>query len=273
MSTEVEPLFTVVIPLYNREMYIAKAIRSVIRQTYKSWKILIINDASTDRSASIASAFTVEPVRLINFKTNVGISKVMNMALKHVTTRYLVQLDSDDWLEPNALEVLAKACAAHPKAALIYGNSRIWRKEKGEVIAKKNIRHRQFNNKIDFLIYFNYMLTPRCYKTSALKIMGGWEINDPYKGRIMEDRRMCMKLIDRFPHHWINRNLYNTLKHSSQLTSAKNIKRRNVLRKRLILTYLKKWGNRHRPVFSYKRNGYLHCKVIKKHITVREVNK
>lgn len=268
---ERKPLFTVVIPLYNRESYIAKAIRSVIRQTYSGWEILIINDASTDGSASIASAFTKEDaIRLINLKTNVGISKVMNMAMKHVTTPYLVQLDSDDWLEPNALEILAKACAAHPEAALIYGNSQMWWEQKGKVTTKKNIRHRQFKNKMDFLIHFDYMLTPRCYKTSALKAVGGWEINDPFGGRIMEDRRMCMKLIDRFPHQWINRNLYNSLKHGRQLTSAKNIKKRNVLRKRLVLTYLKKWGNHHRPVFGYTRSGYLIVKRLMKRIATRK---
>lgn len=265
MSAEIEPLFTVVIPLYNRESYIAKAIRSVIHQTYKGWKILIINDASTDESASIASSFILEEaISLINLETNVGISKVMNIALKQVKTPYLVQLDSDDWLEPDALEMLAEACGTYPEAALIYGNSKLWYEKKGKVIFKKNIRHRKFENKMKFLVNFNYMLTPRCYKTSALEVTGGWDINDPYEGRIMEDRRMCMKLIDRFPHHWINRNLYNTLKHSRQLTSAKNIKKRNVLRKRLILTYLKKWGNLHRPMFGYTKHGYLYCKVIKK---------
>jgi glycosyltransferase involved in cell wall biosynthesis len=268
LNAEIKPLFTVVIPLYNRESYIAKAIRSVMSQTYKGWKILIINDASTDGSAAIASKFALEgAISLINLKTNVGISKVMNIALKHVTTPYLVQLDSDDWLEPHSLEILANACGEHPEAALIYGNSKLWLDKKGKLTLKKNIRNKHYKNKMEFLIHFDYMLTPRCYKTSALKVAGGWDINDPYKGRVMEDRRMCMKLIDRFPHHWVNKNLYNALKHGHQLTSAKNIKKRNVLRKRLVLTYLKKWGNHHQPVFGYTSSGYLIVKKLKKRIT------
>ncbi|MDQ8735765.1 glycosyltransferase family 2 protein [Paenibacillus sp. LHD-38] len=264
MSAESKPQFTVVIPLYNRQAYVAKAIKSVIRQTYKGWKILIINDASTDKSASIASAFTSEEeISLISLDTNVGISKVLNMALKHVTTPYFVQLDSDDWLEPSALEILAKTCVKHPEAALIYGNSKLWLENKGKLRLKKIIRHRQYS-KMKFLITFDFMLTPRCYKTSALKAAGGWEVNDPYEGRIMEDRRMCMKLIDRFPHRFVNRNLYNALKHGRQLTNAANIKKRNVLRKRLVLLYLKKWGNKHQPVFGHTSSGYLIVKKLKK---------
>jgi glycosyltransferase involved in cell wall biosynthesis len=268
LKAGIKPLFTVVIPLYNRESYVAKAIRSVIRQTYKGWKILIINDASTDGSAAIASKFTMEgSISLINLKTNVGISKVLNIALKHVTTPYFVQLDSDDWLEPNALEKLANACGTHPEAALVYGNSKLWLENKGKLTLKKNIRHRQYKTKMEFLIHFDFMLTPRCYKTAALKEAGGWDTNDPYEGRIMEDRRMCMKLIDRFPHHWVNQKLYNALKHGHQLTGANNIKKRNVLRKRLVLTYLKKWGNHHQPVFGYTSSGYLIVKKIKKRIS------
>ncbi|WP_419874298.1 glycosyltransferase family 2 protein [Candidatus Pristimantibacillus sp. PTI5] len=267
MSAEPKPLFTVVIPLYNRQAYIAKAIKSVIRQTYKGWKILIINDASTDRSASIASAFTSdEAISLISLNANVGISKVLNVALNHVTTPYMVQLDSDDWLEPRALEILAKTCGKYPEAALIYGNSKLWLESKGKLRLKKKIKHRQYS-KMKFLITFDFMLTPRCYKTSALRAAGGWDVNDPYDGRVMEDRRMCMKLIDRYPHRWVNQNLYNALKHGRQLTNAANIKKRNVLRKRLVLAYLKKWGNKHQPVFGHTSSGYLIVKKLKKRKT------
>jgi glycosyltransferase involved in cell wall biosynthesis len=250
--------FTVVIPTYNRADYIKEAIQSVLNQTYTRWKLLIIDDASTDDTVERVKPFLQDPrIELITIPTNQGISHVMNRALQEVQTEAFVQLDSDDWLQEDALLLFAKAMKKDPKAALYYGNIRMWKEDsKGQWRPVKVVRHRRFKDKYQFLIYMTYMLHPRCYRTKAVKKSGGWDTDDPYDGRIMEDRRMCVKLIEKNRFHWINKVLYNRRKHGNQLTGKDAYKKRNELRKKLVKKYLKKWGNKFRPEFQ-TRNGLL----------------
>ncbi|MBO8170768.1 MAG: glycosyltransferase family 2 protein [Bacillaceae bacterium] len=257
---------TVVIPTYNRSHFLPDAIESVIRQTYPEWKILIVDDASTDNTPDVVEQYRQGDSRIqyIRMPKNAGISHVMNQALSFIDTDYFLQLDSDDWLEPDALEKLAEAIGrVSPETALFYGNVKMWRKHHGKWRMVKKIRHRPFQNKYQFLMYLTYMIHPRCYRTEAVREVGGWDTSDPYQGRIMEDRRICLKLIEKYPVHWINKSLYNRRKHGKQLTNRKEKYKRNRLRVMVVRHYLKKWGNRYQPVFG-KKNGWIIIKKLKR---------
>jgi glycosyltransferase involved in cell wall biosynthesis len=258
------PVITVVIPSYNRVNYICKAIESVKIQSYPAWKILIIDDASTDQTLKTIQPYFSDPrIQLIALPENKGISRVLNHALNEVDTDYFLQLDSDDWLEKTALARIAEAISEKPNAALYYGNVRMWEEREHGIYRKARvIHHRSFSTKYQFLSYMTYMLHPRCYRTAAVRAVGGWETDDPFEGRMMEDRRMCVKLIERYPFYWINQILYNRRKHRDQLTNRKSIQMRNQLRRQLVLRSLKKWGNHFEPEFGY-RNGFL---IVKKFI-------
>jgi glycosyltransferase involved in cell wall biosynthesis len=256
------PLFTVVIPTYNRAKFIPKAIRSVFAQTCKDWKLLIIDDASTDSTTRIVQKYLVHPqVEYYRMEENSGISKVMNQALDLVETPFLVQLDSDDWLTNQALSILKTHIEQDRKnTALFYGNMTIWRVKNMKYSKPYFFRHKPFPNKYQFLTYHHWMVAPRCYRVSALREVGGWDTTDPYGGRIMEDRRIILKLIERYPVKWINHTLYNRTKHKGQLTDVKTRHMRNLLRKKTYEYYLNRWGGRYKAVYGYK-NGYL---IIKK---------
>jgi len=247
--------FTVVIPSYNRADYIEYAIRSVLYQNLRQWKLLIVDDASTDDTIERVRPYLADPrIRLLALPVNRGISHALNAALRHVDTEAFVQLDSDDWLEVDALEQFAKAMDLHPEAALYYGNIRMWKQnEDGYWGVSRIVRHRAFEDKYDFLVYMKYMLHPRCYRTASVRSVGGWDTNDPYDGRFMEDRRMCVKLIGKYRFYWIDRILYNRRRHARQLTSESSIPFRNRLRRELVLRTLEQWGNQYRPVFGYRK--------------------
>lgn len=255
----IDPEFTVVIPCYNREKTLKTAVRSVQRQTYPHWKLLLIDDGSTDDSAKLIP-FLAEKDTRIRFKLlekNRGISQVLNVALENVDTPYFVQLDSDDGFHQDTLKTLANAIRkADPRTGLFYANVKIVQKFNGRWRLIRRVRHRPFDNKYDFLQYMTYMLHPRCYRTEAVRSVNGWDTDDAYQGRIMEDRRMCLKIINRYPVYWINRYLYFRRKHNGQLTDRESLHKRNDLRKQITLTSLYQWGNRYQPVFGYK-NGWL----------------
>jgi len=259
------PTFTVVIPAYNRASFIRKAIRSVLKQTSKDWKLLIMDDASTDRTRQKVEKYLYHPnIMYFRMEKNSGISKVMNQALSMVDTPYLVQLDSDDWLPKRTLAILKKYIKKSKKStALFYGNIKIWRVKRGRYYNPFLVKHKHFRNKYQFLKYNRWMVAPRCYRVAALHEVGGWDTSDKYEGRIMEDRRIVLRLIEKYRVRFINRKLYNRTKHRGQLTDNKMKRRRNHLRKKTFKHYLKRWGKKYKAVYGYK-NGYLVIKRLKK---------
>ncbi|ERM20091.1 glycosyltransferase family 2 protein [Brevibacillus laterosporus] len=251
------PMFTVVIPTYNRSDMLQKAIKSVLKQTCDDWEILVMDDASTDSTEEIvANTFTHSKIRYYRMEKNSGISKVMNKALGLTRTPYLIQLDSDDWLAKRTLERFKQVILKNQhsikkeKCALYYGNMNVWRVYKGKYRKRKGIRHRQIRGKYDFLQYDGWMVAPRCYRVNALQEVGGWDTSDKYGGRIMEDRRMILRLIEKFPVQHIDKTLYNRTKHRKQLTEPGSIQKRNYLRRQTYEYYLKRWGNKYRAIFG-----------------------
>ncbi len=94
-----QSFFSVVIPLYNKEPYIAATIESVLNQTYKDFEIIIVNDGSTDRSIDIVNGFSDYRITIITQK-NQGLSSARNTGIKHSNCNYIAFLDADDlWCE------------------------------------------------------------------------------------------------------------------------------------------------------------------------------
>ena len=99
--------FSVVIPVYNVEPYLRQCLDSMLAQTYSDWETVCINDGSTDGSAAILADYAARDSRFrVVTQPNGGLSAARNTGLDNAQGDYLLFLDSDDWLEPNALETL-----------------------------------------------------------------------------------------------------------------------------------------------------------------------
>ena len=93
------PLISVIIPIYNVERYLSKCLNSVINQTYKNIEIILINDGSTDDSLKIAQEFQEKDSRIkLYSQKNQGLSGARNTGLKKVTGDYITFIDSDDYV-------------------------------------------------------------------------------------------------------------------------------------------------------------------------------
>lgn len=258
------PLVTVVIPTYNRGKHIKHAIRSVLNQTITDWKLLIIDDASTDKTEKVVRAYRSDKrIRYIKLKTNQGVSNALKEALKLVDTKYLAQLDSDDWYEPDTLEIcLQNMEKSSEKVGMVYGNALVWKdKGNGKIKKTEKLKHRQITGKYD-LITYQPMFYPRFYRMEALLKAGGWTTDVPYKGRYAEDRQILLKLIERYEIKWINKTLYNLLKHDSNNSSRKNRDKYARVTKYLYKKALKDWGDDYKPIFTKK--GWLRVKKLVK---------
>ena len=87
--------------VYNEEDYVAKAIVSVMEQTYKPFQFIIVNDGSTDKTADILKEATERypEIKVIN-KNNSGLTKSLNFGLHHCTGDYIARLDGNDTASP-----------------------------------------------------------------------------------------------------------------------------------------------------------------------------
>lgn len=100
------PLITIIIPVYNTEKYIRQCLDSVVNQTYKNIEIIVINDASTDYSYTILKRYDKEHknIKLINNYINLGVSASRNIGLNAANGDYIYFLDSDDYIELEAIQ-------------------------------------------------------------------------------------------------------------------------------------------------------------------------
>lgn len=97
---------SVIIPIYNTEKYLEKCIESVINQTFKNLEIILINDCSTDGSLEIIKKYEKidKRIKVINLLKNVGQRKGRNIGYDNAEKEYITNIDSDDFLEEDAIE-------------------------------------------------------------------------------------------------------------------------------------------------------------------------
>ena len=101
-------LFSVIIPVFNVEKYLRACLDSVLNQSFSDWEAVCVNDGSTDGSASILAEYAAKDDRFRGVEQpNGGLSAARNTGMKNATGEYVLFLDSDDWLETDALETLA----------------------------------------------------------------------------------------------------------------------------------------------------------------------
>lgn len=102
-------LFSLIIPVYNVELYLRDCLDSVVQQTFSDWEAICVNDGSTDGSAAILEEYAAKDSRLkIITQPNAGLSAARNAGMKAAQGEYVLFLDSDDWLENHALETLSQ---------------------------------------------------------------------------------------------------------------------------------------------------------------------
>lgn len=102
-----EPFLSVIIPVFNVEEYISQCLDSVLTQTEGDIEIIVVNDGTTDKSGKIADNYAEIDSRIkVVHKENGGLSSARNAGIKIAHGRYVLFLDSDDWLEANAVEIL-----------------------------------------------------------------------------------------------------------------------------------------------------------------------
>ena len=105
-----QDLISIIVPIFNTEKYLHQCLDSILSQSYENFECLLINDGSTDASASICREYIAKDARFRYFeKENGGVSSARNLGIERSGGAYITFIDSDDWIEFDYLEVLYSA--------------------------------------------------------------------------------------------------------------------------------------------------------------------
>lgn len=112
METNYSPIFSVIIPTYNRPFLCARAVKSVVDQTETSWELQIVDDGSNDITRQLVDSFKDSRIHY-KWQENAGAGSARNHGIRNANGKFICFLDSDDEFLPNHLEVLKGLIQIH----------------------------------------------------------------------------------------------------------------------------------------------------------------
>lgn len=112
MSEKKQPSVTVLIPVYNGAEHIGECLESVLHQSYEQYKVVVVNDGSTDNTLEVLRNYP--EVEVLSYEENKGISYALNYGIDHIDTDYIVRMDADDIMHPQRLEIQVKFMEDNP---------------------------------------------------------------------------------------------------------------------------------------------------------------
>jgi len=102
-----DPFFSIIVPIYNREKYLKRSIDSILNQSFEDWELILVDDGSTDNSHEIMRSYDDIKIRCF-FKENGGVSSARNLGIDNANGKYIAFLDSDDEFKKFHLENIYK---------------------------------------------------------------------------------------------------------------------------------------------------------------------
>ena len=116
-------MISIIVPIYNCEDFLQYGIKSIIRQSYPNWELVLINDGSTDQSGTICDKCVEQESRiLVIHQTNGGPSIARNAGLKAIRGEHCIFMDSDDYFEVNAFQTMADIVMDKDPQVIFYPN-------------------------------------------------------------------------------------------------------------------------------------------------------
>ena len=109
MNRKGKPELSVIVPIFNSELYLEKCVESILNQTFENFEVILVDDGSSDRSLDICRKYEQKDkrVRVIS-KPNGGLIRARKTGLTAAAGRFIGFVDSDDWIEPDMYQELIK---------------------------------------------------------------------------------------------------------------------------------------------------------------------
>lgn len=215
---EIVPRVSIVIAVYNREKYLGIAVDSVLRQTYQDWELIISDDGSIDGTLDIARQFALEDDRIrVLTAEHRGAVYALIAGFNAARGEFIGQLDSDDLLEPEAIELTAVVLDNDAECGMVYTNY-MDIDENGRILGPGRrcaIPYSKERMLVDFMA-FHFRLIRR----SIYILSGGFNS----RFNLIEDYELCLRLSEITKIKRVERLLYQYRVHSESETRTKGLR-------------------------------------------------
>ncbi len=235
MKKLTNPLVSVIIPVYNAGSTLSIALNSLARQTYTNLEIVVVNDASTDNSEDLIKYFTGIfekrgiAAKALNHSQNQGVSTSRNTGLESASGDYIGYLDADDWMEPNAIELMVNE-AIQKDADIVGCNWLLSFEQKERKMSQPSFASPQeaiqkiINGTLRWNLWL-FLVRRSLYLNSNIRFIPGMNIGEDLRVMVkllLEASRVCY--IDKALYHYGQSNLQSLTKtfsceHIRQITA------------------------------------------------------
>lgn len=205
------PKVSIYIPTYNYGAYLQESVGSVLEQNYEDWELIIIDDGSTDETPAVLAKFEGNPKIRIHRQENQGLTRTNNKAIEMSRGEYIMRLDADDYLDENALLVLANVLDSKPEVALVYPDYYVV-SEDGELV---RLERRSKAYEEDELLDLPSHAACAMIRRSCLVELGGY--NEDILRQDGYD--LWLRLIQKYQVYNVNLPLFYYRRHAGSLSS------------------------------------------------------
>ncbi|WP_052055447.1 glycosyltransferase family A protein [Myxosarcina sp. GI1] len=169
------PKVSVLMCVYNGETHLKEAVNSILKQTFKDFEFVIVDDGSTDSSWQILNEYSIKDSRivLVQNQENLGLEKSLNKGLAATTGKYLARQDADDISFPERLQLQVNFLDTHQQVGAV-GSSIEFIDRQGKVLSKQNLP--EDHDSLQSLLLINNCLwhSSMTVRNSLLKELGGY---------------------------------------------------------------------------------------------------
>ncbi|MFC1836729.1 glycosyltransferase family 2 protein [Thermodesulfobacteriota bacterium] len=205
------PLVSIVLPTYNGERYLADAVESCVEQTYDKWELIIVDDASKDRTPDIIAAYVKKDSRIRSFRhrENCKLPAALNTGFAHARGDLLTWTSDDNLYREEALSVMVEHLDNNPSVDIVYCDFSLI-DDSGDLIGHV------VNREPDRLSYGNCCGACFLYRVSVQEALGGYN-EDLF---LAEDYDFWLRASATFTLHHLSCDLYLSRVHPDSLSST-----------------------------------------------------
>ena len=218
------PAIDVLVTVYNGERFLAQTIESVISQSFSNWRLIIVDDLSTDRTPQIIKHYAEIDTRIISLKgEHKGVAAAANIGLKAVTAPLVARLDADDVCLPSRLQVQYDFLNANSDITAVGSN--VYLIDENNKRLRRRTAARGWRNIENILKTRNCMCHPSSMiRTAALKQIKGYR--EKFKNSLDYDLWLRLSEIGRIEN--VSQDLLLYRRHSEQISSNNNAHRQTI---------------------------------------------
>ncbi|WP_372744881.1 glycosyltransferase family 2 protein [Lutibacter sp.] len=205
-----KPLISIILPVYNGEQFLEKAIESCLSQIYNAIELIIVNDCSSDNTLEIAErlAKADERIKIINNTVNKKLPESLNIGHKQAKGNYITWTSDDNLLKTNCLQELLNAIIEQ-NADVVYANNDVI--DENGIVKRENI-----NGPIEHVLFGNKIGACFLYKKEVFNALDGYNTSL----YLLEDYDFWLRCVEQFRVSAVKNNLYQYRIHSNSLTSS-----------------------------------------------------